>query len=135
MMNLLESVETNRFGENSDTSLDNIVALWALFDIFNVSIGCFLGYKADKIEAPVKVARVKREIPENTPCFSNKILTIAIGSLLISWCQVSEIFYLVTMLWRHQYYFMYFYLMLSFFNMAYLAQTISIVQTYIIRRL
>ena len=43
---------------------------------------------------------------------------------------ISEIYYLVTSLWRHQFYFMYFYLGLSMLVMGYVASTISAIQTY-----
>ena len=44
---------------------------------------------------------------------------------------VCEAYYLVDSLWEHQYYFMYFYLFLSFNLMTYVAWTASIVQTYV----
>ena len=57
--------------------------------------------------------------------------TILIGSLLISGCIISEAYYLVTSLWRHNYYYMYIYLTLAFVIMGYVASTVSVVQTYL----
>lgn len=99
--------------------------------MLNVAIGCWLGFKAEKLQVPGKVAKSRREIPQKVPCYSYRLVTIGIGSVLIGACLVTEVFYVVTSLWRHQYYFMYFYLALGFLLMAIVAQTVSIVQTYI----
>ena len=46
-------------------------------------------------------------------------------------CVIAELFYLVTSLWRRQYYFMYFYLGVSLVMMAYVASAASIIQSYL----
>ena len=43
IMTSLESLETNRFGERRSASFDKILIIWALFDMLNVAIGCWLG--------------------------------------------------------------------------------------------
>ena len=74
---------------------------------------------------------MKRTLPASVPFCAKKWSTVAIGSLLISLCLVSEAYYLVSSLWRHQYYFMYVYLTVCFLLMTYVASTVAVVQTYI----
>ena len=50
---------------------------------------------------------------------------------MCSLCVISEIFYLVTSVWRKQYYFMYAYLGISLFIMAYVSSALSVVETYV----
>ena len=50
---------------------------------------------------------------------------------MCSLCVTSEIYYLVTSIWRRQYYFMYFYLGISLFIMAYVSSALSVVDTYV----
>ena len=64
-------------------------------------------------------------------CCTNQWLLILVGSILITLCVVTEVFYLITSLWRHQYYFMYVYLGVSLLMMGYVAAVVSIVITYI----
>lgn len=62
-MTLAERIELNRFGEHRKSEFDKVYLIWALFDIPNVILGAWFGYTADKIEAPVKISRVPRQIP------------------------------------------------------------------------
>lgn len=49
---------------------------------------------------------------------------------MISLCVISEMYYIVTSVWRHHYYFMFGYLGLSLLIMGFVAWQISTVQTY-----
>lgn len=62
-MTIAEAVELNRFGEYRSSEFDKVYLLWAIFDMPNVAIGCWLGYRADKIIVPVKPTRFKRDVP------------------------------------------------------------------------
>ena len=131
-MTIAEGMELNRFGVRKKTEFDKVYLVWALFDMPNVAIGCWLGYRADKFEVPVKPTRLGRSVPTliQTPCYAQGWFTLSLGSILISGCVISEAYYLVTSLWRHHYYFMYVYLTICAIVMAYVASTVSVVQTY-----
>ena len=62
-MSYAESLELTRFGESRTYEFDKVFLIWALFDIPNVAIGCWLGYRAEKLSVPVKPSRVPRTIP------------------------------------------------------------------------
>ena len=48
-MTVAEMIEKNRFGDYRSAEFDKVYLLWALFDIPNVALGCWLGYRAEKI--------------------------------------------------------------------------------------
>lgn len=131
-MTLTERMELNRFGEPNNAEFDKVYLYWAFFNIPNVAIGCWLGYKIDKFEVPVKTTRLGRSVPtlSETPCYAHGWFTISLGSILICSSIIFEAYYLVTSLWHH-YYFIYIYLTICIFVMAYVASAVSVVQTYV----
>ena len=58
IMTIVERMELNRFGEYRKAEFDYVFLVWTLIDMFNVGIGCWLGYRADKISVPVKKTRL-----------------------------------------------------------------------------
>ena len=46
---IAELIERERFGELWSSKIDWLYVGWALTDMLNIAIGCYLGYKADKI--------------------------------------------------------------------------------------
>ena len=64
------------------------------------------------------------------PIYAHAWLTVTLGSMIVAACVVSEVYYLVSSLWRRQYYFMYLYLAITGIVMGYVALTVSIVQTF-----
>ena len=45
---MTERMELNRFGQQRNAEFDTVYLFWAIFDMPNVAIGCWLGYKVDK---------------------------------------------------------------------------------------
>jgi len=45
---ITERMELNRFGQQRNAEFNTVYLFWALFDMPNVAIGCWLGYKVDK---------------------------------------------------------------------------------------
>ena len=72
IMTIVERMELNRFGEYRKAEFDKVFLVWTFFDIFNVGVGCWLGYRADKISVPVKNTRLKRSVPSfcQTPFYA-----------------------------------------------------------------
>ena len=62
-MTITESNELTRFGERKSSEFDKVYLIWAIFDMPNVAAGCYLGYRAERIQVPVKPTRFKREVP------------------------------------------------------------------------
>ena len=71
-MTYAESIEITRFGEYKTSEFDKVFFLWALFDMPNVAIGCWLGYRSNKINLPVKPTRFIRNVPPlcQTPIYA-----------------------------------------------------------------
>jgi len=130
-MILDDYAEPERFQAEREADLMFIGFVWGLIDVPAALIGCCLGYSADKIEVPVKISRVHRSLPTEVPFYAKRRFTLVVGSMLIAACLVCEAYFLMSTLWRHQYYFMYLYLLVCFGLTTYVAMTASIVQTYL----
>ena len=109
-----------------------LYSMWLVWNIPCVAFGSYRGYRAEKISIPVRTSRIERDIPtiEKIPFHAQPLFTLLVGSLLTSLCVVSEMFYLVTSIWRHTYYFMFGYLGIALFIMGFVAMQVSKVQTY-----
>ena len=97
-----------------------------------MGFGTYRGFKAEKITVPVRISRIERDIPalSDQPCHARSWFTLLMGSMLTSLCVMSEMYYIVTSVWRHHYYFMYGYLGLSLLIMGFVSWQVSTVQTY-----
>ena len=82
-----------------------LYAIWLVINIPSVGYGAYRGFRADKISVPVRTSRIEREVPEvsGTPCHAQAWFTLLVGSLLTSLCIVSEVYYIVTSIWRYTY--------------------------------
>ena len=82
-----------------------LYAMWLVINIPCVGFGAYRGFKAEKIPVNVRTTRIERDIPEytNIPCHAQVWFTLLVGSLLTSLCVVSEVYYIVTSIWRHSY--------------------------------
>ena len=111
----------------------NLISLWICFNFPCVAFGQFLGYKSAKIVPAVKPSRLHRPLPGccKVPIYAHWWFTGTCCSVMTALCVISEVFYLVTSVWRKQYYFMYAYLGISFFIMAYVSSALSVVETYV----
>ena len=99
----------------------------------NVAIGQWIGYRSRKMIPAVKPSRIHRPLPTccEVPFYAQCWFTTIVCSLFCSACVIAEVYYLVTSVWRRQYYFMYFYLGISLCIMSYVSSAVSIVQSYI----
>ena len=111
----------------------NLMSFWICMNMPNVAIGQWIGYRDKKILPPVKPSRIARPLPSccEVPFYAQWWFTMLVFSTFTAGCVILELWYLVTSLWRRQYYFMYFYLGVSLVMMAYVASAASIIQSYL----
>ena len=82
-----------------------LYAIWLVINIPCVGFGASRGFKGDKLSVPVRTSRIERELPEisNIPCHAQPCFTLLLGSLLTSLCVVTEMYYIITSIWRNTY--------------------------------
>ena len=114
------------------SELTLLYMIWLVIHIPSVGFGSYRGYRADKLSVPVRTSRIEREVPaiRNIPCHARAWFTLLVGSLLTSLCVISEMYYIVTSLWRKYYFFMYGYLGVALLIMGFVAVQVSKIRTY-----
>jgi len=111
------------------SSIAAVLCLWLLVSVPLTFLGAFYGFKADKIEFPVRVSAMPRPIPVQ-PWYLRTPLTMAIGGVLPFGTVFVELFFILTSIWLDQYYYVFGFLLLVFCLLIITCAEISIVLTY-----
>lgn len=109
-----------------------IFALWVCVSAPLVLIGAYLAYRTAPIDSPVRTNHIARIIPvERVPWYSRPPLSFLVGGILPFGSVCIELFFIMSALWLHQfYYFMGFLLAVGCILAATCAQ-VGIVMDYL----
>ena len=83
------------------SSIFAVLALWLLVSVPLTFLGAFYGFKADKVEFPVRVSAMPRQIPPQ-PWYLRTPLTAAVGGVLPFGTVFVELFFILTSIWLDQ---------------------------------
>ncbi|XP_047091238.1 transmembrane 9 superfamily member 9-like [Lolium rigidum] len=106
-----------------------LVLLWFGISVPLVFVGSFLGFKKPAIEDPVKTNKIPRQVPEQA-WYMNPIFSILIGGILPFGAVFIELFFILTSIWLHQFYYIFGFLFLVFLILIVTCAEISIVLCY-----
>uniref|UniRef100_A0A453LM41 Transmembrane 9 superfamily member n=1 Tax=Aegilops tauschii subsp. strangulata TaxID=200361 RepID=A0A453LM41_AEGTS len=88
-----------------------------------------LGFKKPAMEPPVKTNKIPRQIPEQA-WYMNPLFTILIGGILPFGAVFIELFFILTSIWLHQFYYIFGFLFLVFVILIITCAEITIVLCY-----
>jgi transmembrane 9 superfamily protein 2/4 len=111
------------------SSMFAVLCLWLLVSVPLVFLGAYYGFKAEKIELPVRVAVMPRQIPTQ-PWYLRAPITMLVGGILPFGTVFVELFFILTSLWLDQYYYVFGFLLLVYGLLLVTCAEISIVLTY-----
>jgi len=111
------------------TTMFALVLLWFGISVPLVFVGSFLGFKKPAIEDPVKTNKIPRQVPEQA-WYMNPIFSILIGGILPFGAVFIELFFILTSIWLHQFYYIFGFLFLVFLILIVTCAEISIVLCY-----
>merc|ERR1719305_783581 len=111
------------------TTMFALLVLWFGISVPLVYLGSYSGFKRDAIELPVRTNQVARKIPEQ-PWFSNAIFMSLVGGLLPFGAVFTELFFIMSSLWQHQFYYLFGFLALVVLILIVTCAEISIALTY-----
>merc|ERR1719316_1499537 len=111
------------------TTMFAILTLWFGISVPLVYLGSYSGFKRDAIELPVRTNQVARKIPEQ-PWFTHSVFMSLVGGLLPFGAVFTELFFIMSSLWQHQFYYLFGFLALVLVILMITCAEISIALTY-----
>jgi transmembrane 9 superfamily protein 2/4 len=111
------------------TTMFALVLLWFGISVPLVFVGSYLGFKKPAMEPPVKTNKIPRQIPEQA-WYMNPLFTILIGGILPFGAVFIELFFILTSIWLHQFYYIFGFLFLVFVILIITCAEITVVLCY-----
>merc|ERR1712086_349085 len=111
------------------TTLFAVLCLWFGISVPLVFLGAYFGFKQPSIENPTRTNQIPRQIPKQ-PWFIQPVLTIALGGVLPFGAVFTELFFIMSSLWQHQFYYLFGFLALVLMILVVTCAEISIALTY-----
>lgn len=106
-----------------------LVFLWFCISVPLVFVGGYLGFKKPAIEDPVKTNKIPRQIPEQA-WYMNPTFSVLIGGILPFGAVFIELFFILTSIWLHQFYYIFGFLFIVFLILIVTCAEITIVLCY-----
>eukprot|EP00928_Gymnodinium_smaydae_P048554 TRINITY_DN32475_c0_g1_i1.p1 TRINITY_DN32475_c0_g1~~TRINITY_DN32475_c0_g1_i1.p1 ORF type:complete len:629 (+),score=121.23 TRINITY_DN32475_c0_g1_i1:125-2011(+) len=111
------------------TTMFALLALWFGISVPLVFLGAYSGFKKPTIELPVRTNQIPRQVPQQ-PWYVHPIVTMLIGGVLPFGAVFTELFFIMSSLWQHQFYYLFGFLALVLIILAVTCAEISIALTY-----
>ena len=107
-----------------------LFSLWLCVSTPLVFVGSFFGYRAPKFEVPTRINNIARYIPE-TPWYASPPGSFLLGGILPFGSVCIELFFIMSALWLHQFYYMMGFLLAVLLILAATCAEVSIVMCYL----
>merc|ERR1719442_259516 len=111
------------------TTMFALLVLWFGVSVPLVFFGAYAGFKKDVIELPIRTNPIPRKIPE-LPWYSKPVFTSLVGGILPFGAVFTELFFIMSSLWLHQFYYLFGFLALVLVIVVVTCAEISIALTY-----
>merc|ERR1719401_2490002 len=111
------------------TTMFALLVLWFGISVPLVYLGSYSGFKKPPIELPVRTNQMARKIPEQ-PWFTHPVFMSLVGGLLPFGAVFTELFFIMSSLWQHQFYYLFGFLALVLAILLITCAEISIMLTY-----
>ncbi|KAL4458390.1 hypothetical protein ABPG75_013255 [Micractinium tetrahymenae] len=106
-----------------------LVFLWCGISVPLCFVGSYFGYKKPAPEDPVRTNKIPRQVPEQ-PWYMHPAFSILIGGILPFGAVFIELFFILTSMWMHQFYYLFGFLALVFIILIITCAEITIVLAY-----
>lgn len=111
------------------TTMFALLVLWFGISVPLVFLGSYFGFRREAIELPVRTNHVPRQIPSQA-WFMQPMFTCAVGGVLPFGAVFTELFFIMSSLWQHQFYYLFGFLALVLVILLITCAEISIALTY-----
>ena len=106
-----------------------IVFLWFGISVPLVFVGSYLGFKKEIDADPVRTNKIPRQVPEQ-PWYMKTLFSALVGGVLPFGAVFIELFFILTSVWFHQFYYIFGFLFLVFVILVITCAEITIVLCY-----
>jgi len=103
--------------------------LWFGISVPLVFIGSYFGFKKPSADDPVRTNKIPRQVPEQA-WYMQPIFSIMIGGILPFGAVFIELFFILTSMWLHQFYYIFGFLFIVFIILIVTCAEITIVLCY-----
>jgi len=111
------------------TTMFALLVLWFGISVPLVFLGAYIGFRKPAMEVPVRTNAIPRQIPAQ-PWFIQPVFTSAVGGILPFGAVFTELFFIMSSLWQHQFYYLFGFLALVLVILIITCAEISIAMTY-----
>merc|ERR1719486_1912026 len=111
------------------TTMFALLVLWFGISVPLVFLGAYFGFRKGAIELPVRVNQIPRQIPEQ-PWYIGSVFTSLVGGILPFGAVFTELFFIMSSIWQHLYYYLFGFLLLVILILIVTCAEISITLTY-----
>ncbi len=106
-----------------------LIVLWFGISAPLVFLGAYLGYRRKALELPVRVNQIPRQVPEQV-WYMKPAFSITIGGILPFGAVFIELFFILSSIWLHQFYYVFGFLLLVVLILIVTCAEITIVMCY-----
>merc|ERR1712084_189444 len=111
------------------TTMFALLVLWFGISVPLVFLGSYFGFRRDAMSLPVRTNQIPRQIPAQ-PWFIRPVFTSLVGGILPFGAVFTELFFIMSSLWQHQFYYLFGFLALVLGILIVTCAEISIALTY-----
>eukprot|EP00440_Ansanella_granifera_P071815 gb/GFBE01077934.1/.p1 GENE.gb/GFBE01077934.1/~~gb/GFBE01077934.1/.p1 ORF type:complete len:612 (+),score=122.16 gb/GFBE01077934.1/:1-1836(+) len=111
------------------TTMFALLVLWFGVSVPLVFFGAYTGFKRDRMEMPVRTNQIPRAIPDQ-PWYMQPLATSLVGGILPFGAVFTELFFIMSSLWLHEFYYLFGFLSLVLVIVLITCAEISIALTY-----
>mmetsp|Transcript_12536 Transcript_12536/g.36513 ORF Transcript_12536/g.36513 Transcript_12536/m.36513 type:complete len:623 (+) Transcript_12536:65-1933(+) len=111
------------------TTMFALLVLWFGISVPLVFLGAFFGYKKAPVSLPVRTNQIPRQIPAQ-PWYISGVFSSLVGGILPFGAVFTELFFIMSSIWQHQFYYLFGFLMLVIIILVVTCAEISITLTY-----
>merc|ERR1719343_1730753 len=111
------------------TTMFALLVLWFGISVPLVFLGAFFGYKKAPVPLPVRTNQIPRQVPDQ-PWYIGALFTSLVGGVLPFGAVFTELFFIMSSIWQHQFYYLFGFLMLVIVILVITCAEISITLTY-----
>merc|ERR1712113_1376417 len=111
------------------TTMFALLVLWFGISVPLVFLGSYFGFRKDPIQVPTRTNQIPRQVPEQ-PWFIQPVFTSLVGGVLPFGAVFTELFFIMSSWWQHQFYYLFGFLALVLVILLVTCTEISIALTY-----